>query len=574
MEISVETVAQAYLEMLRNRGIKYIFGNSGTDFAPIIDGLAKFIVEKKNTPRPITVTHENVAVNMAMGYAMITGEPQVVMAHVIVGAANAACALMNAYRLEIPMLFSAGRTPVTEAGLQGSRNRPIHWGQESFDQGGLLREFTKWDYELRHPIQLETVVDRALEMTMAEPQGPVYLILPREILSQRIESIDIHPWRKPKGPILAYPDPSLIDEAIRWLNEAGNPLIIASRIGKNPASVNSLVSFAEAAAAPILTPNSPYMNCPTGHPHYLGTELKGFLEEADLIVIADSDVPWLPQVHQPAPGAKIIHVSRDPSYQNYPIRGFPIDLPIVGDPGITFKLAAEKIFASSASSSAKFNSRREKIKEKHLEQRTKLRATAAGLRSNKPIHPFWVAYCLNQIRDENTILLNEYTLDVSPMDFSQPQSYFSLSPAGGLGWSIGAALGVKLAMPDKTCIVTLGDGAYIFNVPTACHYVSQKYDLPLLIIIINNGTWGASKRTVLEQFPDGWAATANEFPFCDLTPSPKYEVVVSAFDGYGETVEEPSQFLSALRRAIEIVRTEKRTVVLNVICAGPGVPRG
>jgi acetolactate synthase-1/2/3 large subunit len=199
---------------------------------------------------------------------------------------------------------------------------------------------------------------------------------------------------------------------------------------------------------------------------------------------------------------------------------------------------------------------------------------AEGLRSNKPIHPLWVAYCLNQIRDENTILLNEYTLDVSPMDFSQPQSYFSLSPAGGLGWSIGAALGVKLAMSDKTCIVTLGDGAYIFNVPTACHYVSQRYDLPLLIIIINNGTWGASKRTVLEQFPDGWAATANEFPFCDLTPSPKYEAVVSAFDGYGESVEEPSQLLSALRRAIEIVRTEKKTVVLNVICAGPGAPRG
>src|SRR3990172_12544866 len=451
MKISVETVAQAYLEMLRNRGIKYIFGNSGTDFAPIIDGLAKFIVEKKDTPHPITVPHENVAVNMAMGYAMITGEPQVVMTHVIVGAANAACALMNAYRLEIPMLFSAGRTPVTEAGLQGSRNRPIHWGQESFDQGGLLREFTKWDYELRHPIQLETVVDRALEVTMAEPQGPVYLILPREILSQKIESIDIHPWRKPKGPILTYPDPSLIDEAIRWLHEASNPLIIASGIGKNSASVNSLVSFAEAAAAPILTPNSPYMNFPTNHPHYLGTELRGFLEEADLIVIANSDVPWLPHVHQPAQGAKIIHVSRDPSYQRYPIRGFPIDLPIVGDPGVTLKALTEKLLLLSPGNNSDLRSRREKIKERHSEQRSKLKATAEGFRNNKPIHPSWVAYCLNQVMDDDTILLNEYTLDISQIDFRHPGSYFGLSPAGGLGWSIGAGMGVKLAKPDKTC---------------------------------------------------------------------------------------------------------------------------
>jgi acetolactate synthase-1/2/3 large subunit len=89
------------------------------------------------------------------------------------------------------------------------------------------------------------------------------------------------------------------------------------------------------------------MSCPTDHPHYLGTELRGFLEEADLIIIADSDVPWLPHVQQPAQGAKIIHVSRDPSYQSYPIRGFPIDLAIVGDPGITFKLAAEKILGNT-----------------------------------------------------------------------------------------------------------------------------------------------------------------------------------------------------------------------------------
>ena len=175
--IPVETVGQAYLEILRARGIKYFFGNSGTDFGPIIDGLAKFAADKKTHPMPITVPHEFVAVSMAQGYAMITGEPQVVMVHVIVGTGNASAAVMNASRLNVPMIFSAGRTPLTEEGLRGSRSNFIHWGQESFDQGSLLREFTRWDYELRNGDQVETVVDRALEMALGNPQGPVYLTL-------------------------------------------------------------------------------------------------------------------------------------------------------------------------------------------------------------------------------------------------------------------------------------------------------------------------------------------------------------------------------------------------------------
>ena len=175
--VAVENVGQAYLEVLRARGIKYLFGNSGTDFGPIIDGLAKLAADKKEFPKPITVAHEFVAVSMAQGYAMITGEPQVVMVHVIVGTGNASAAVMNAARLNVPMIFSAGRTPLTEEGFIGSRSNFIHWGQESFDQGGLLREFTRWDYEVRNGQQVEAVVDRALEMTLGVPSGPVFLTL-------------------------------------------------------------------------------------------------------------------------------------------------------------------------------------------------------------------------------------------------------------------------------------------------------------------------------------------------------------------------------------------------------------
>jgi len=180
---NIESTADAYLELLAARGVEYFFANSGTDFAPLIDAYAKRLAQGQPAPRPMTIPHEVPAVGMAHGYALVTGRPQVVMVHVIVGAGNAVGGIINAARSNVPILFSAGRNPITESGLHGSRNRAIHWAQESFDQAAMVREFVKWDYELRNFLQLETVVYRALAVCQAEPQGPVYLTLPREVLA-------------------------------------------------------------------------------------------------------------------------------------------------------------------------------------------------------------------------------------------------------------------------------------------------------------------------------------------------------------------------------------------------------
>src|SRR5262245_27978758 len=148
-KIAIESTAEAYLEMLAARGVEYVFANAGTDFAPLIEAWAKRLAQGQALPKPVTVPHETPAVAMAHGYAMVTGRPQAVMVHVIVGAANALAGIINAARSHVPILFSAGRNPLTEGQLPGSRNRQIQWAQESFDQGAMAREFVKWDYELR-----------------------------------------------------------------------------------------------------------------------------------------------------------------------------------------------------------------------------------------------------------------------------------------------------------------------------------------------------------------------------------------------------------------------------------------
>ena len=169
----------------------FFLANAGTDFATLVDAFARREAEGKRAPRPLVVPHESVAVGMAHGAWLATGRPQAVMVHVTVGTANAACGIITAARSQVPILMTAGRTPITEEGPPGTRDLYIHWAQESFDQGAMLREYVKWDYELRVPSQVEAVVDRAFELMLSEPRGPVYLTLPREVLAAPLPSLDI-----------------------------------------------------------------------------------------------------------------------------------------------------------------------------------------------------------------------------------------------------------------------------------------------------------------------------------------------------------------------------------------------
>jgi len=184
--IKAESVAEAYLALLAERGVEYLFANAGTDFAPIVEAYAKAAHTGFPAPKPLIATHENLALSMAHGYAVASGKVPAVMVHVSVGTANALCGVFNAARANVPILFTAGRSPLTEEGLAGARDTYIHWAQEMFDQAGMLREMVKWDYELRNGAQLETVVDRALTLATSPPEGPVYLSLPREVLAEKL----------------------------------------------------------------------------------------------------------------------------------------------------------------------------------------------------------------------------------------------------------------------------------------------------------------------------------------------------------------------------------------------------
>ncbi|MBI4593724.1 MAG: decarboxylase, partial [Candidatus Rokubacteria bacterium] len=323
---SVESVAEAYLELLASRRIEYFLGNAGTDFAPIIEAYAKRAAQGQVLPRPITVPHEMPAVAMAHGYAMVTGRPLAVMVHVIVGAANALCGIINAARSHAPILFTAGRTPLTEGPLAGARNRQIHWAQESFDQGAMFREFVKWDYELRMGAQLETVIDRALAIATAEPAGPVYLTLPREVLAERLTEIEYFEPPRVTAPAAAVADPGEIARAAAMLAAARNPIVIVKSLGRDPAAVAPLVALAEALGLPVFEHFATHLNFPQRHPLHCGYDATPHLEAADLVVAIEADAPWFPKLTAPRPEAQVIQIGHDPLFSRYPIRGFAVDV--------------------------------------------------------------------------------------------------------------------------------------------------------------------------------------------------------------------------------------------------------
>lgn len=565
---SVESVAEAYLELLTARRVEYLFGNAGTDFAPIIEAYAKREAQGQVLPRPITVPHEIPAVAMAYGYAMVTGRPQVVMVHVTVGTANALSGIMNAARANIPILFTAGRTPFTEGALPGARDRHIHWAQESFDQGSIVREFVKWDYELKLGAQLETVVDRALAISLSDPPGPVYLTLPREVLAERLDQFEyFDPGRLSESRAGAAPAED-VTKAARILAAARNPVAIVKAVGRDPEAVRPLVALAEALGMPVFDHWHTYVNFPQNHPLHAGYDPAPYLDAADAVVVIESDVPWFPKLKAPRPEAPVIQIGQDPLLSRYPIRGFPVDVALAGTPRLTLATLAEAVKAAGVDARA-VSSRRAGWEAEHQRLRATWEAAARAVRADRPIDMVWLSRCLGNVLDTETLVVNEYDLDPAQTSFTVPGTFFGSPAASGLGWGLGAALGAKLAAPDKTVICAVGDGAYIFGCPTAAHFVARAYGLPVLFVIFNNRAWNAVKRATQSHAPDGWAVRTGSMALSELDPAPDYELVCQASGGYGERVEDPAELPKALARALRVVREEKRQALLNVICKKP-----
>ena len=543
------SVAEVFLGRLKALGVDYFFNNPGTDFAPIVEAYARGAVQM---PLPVIATHENLAMGMAHGFAMVSGRAQAVMTHVNVGTANALAGVINAASSQVPVMVCAGRTPLFQDGPAGARSIGIHWVQEMRDQGSLVREFTRWDYELRDGHEMLEVIDRAFAVMNGTPAGPVYLSLPREVLARDVAGADVdRPLRlQPTSP--GAGSPQALERFAGWLHRAKQPIAIVSSVGRSAAGVDALGRFAAAWGVPVVEYRPKHMNLPSSHAWHAGVEAGELLQSADLILVIDHDVPWIPAAAKPPAATRIVQIAGDPLFTAYPTRSFASDLAIAGDTALILDALA-----------ALGKDVRPAVRDERARVVAARRAAQPAAPPSPPAKMTapWASYCIGAAKKPDTIIVNEYPLIGQAMDFEQPLTLFGGPPAGALGWGLPAALGAKLAKPGTDVIACLGEGAYLFCNPIACHQAAKAYDIPVLTIIFNNAEYAAVRRATQAMYPGGAAVKMNVMPLTQLDGLPPFHEVVKLFGGFGEEVSDPAALPAALQRALAATRNGQQALL-------------
>ncbi|WP_187970028.1 thiamine pyrophosphate-requiring protein [Aquibium microcysteis] len=561
LEQNQMTAGGAIFTRLKVLGVDYVFANSGTDFPPIIEGLAEAKARGIDLPQALVIPHEHAAMGMAHGYYLISGRPQAVMLHTNVGLSNGATGAINAACEHVPMLIMSGRTPITEKDRFGARTVPIGWGQEMRDQTALVREACKWDYELRFPEQIVELLDRAAAIAESTPKGPVYLSLPRETLCETLPASAIEAPRS-MAPVAGAPNPAAVAMAAALLAKAERPLVIAQRGAGDAASFAAFGAWAERWGIAVSSWWATHLAISTEHPCHVGWDPGAALAEADVVVILDSLAPWWPDRHELRDDAKVINIGPDPLFSRFPVRNFRSDVTIAGESALTLPAlfaAMEALPRDEAAISARLARLTETSGRTRRALREKAAETARGITKH------YVSLCLGQaLEGIRSSVFSELGAQLGVISRTERNSWFQEPHSGGLGWSFPCAMGAQLADPDRVCVAVMGDGSYMFANPTACHQIAEALALPVLVIIVNNEEWGAVRASVAGLYPNGYASRANEMPLTALKPSPSFTRTAEASRCWSRRVTDPADLPGAIAGALNVVRFQKRPALLDV----------
>lgn len=540
---------------------------------------------------------------MADGYARLTGKPQCVIVHVDVGTQGLGAAVHNSSTGRAPVLVFAGMSPFTlEGELRGSRTEFIHWLQDVPDQKAILGQYCRYAAEIKTGTNVKQMVNRALQFAKSDPQGPVYLCGAREVMEADIQPYSLRQefWDPVELGGLPAGALSKITDALAG---AKKPLVITGYAGRNKKIPQALVELADTVKGlRVVDTGGSDMCFPANHPGWLGLKFGAdtSISEADVIIVLDCDVPWINTRCKPRADAKVFHIDVDPLKQLMPL--FYIDSyaryradALASVKQITQELksgeaAAKLVSADQAAAEAARKQEHEGIM-KAIDERTGPSPDGrfgAGhlsrvLRSVCPDDTIWAVEAVTA-----TGFVHE---GVRP---TEPGSWINCG-GGGLGWSGGGALGIKLATDaeaggrnkGKFVVQIVGDGSYLFSVPGSVYWIAKRYDIPILTIVLNNKGetghcflhigqsswinvrilgWNAPRRSLLLVHPDGMGSKAsNEEINISFDPVPDYAGIAAAAGGGGihaGQVSEVAELESVLKDAVAKVQSGQ-TVVLD-----------
>jgi acetolactate synthase-1/2/3 large subunit len=557
--MATRTTAHFLLEGLVELGMEYLFANLGTDHVSIVEELARWRREGRADLQVVLCPHENVAVHMAGGYAAIPGRGQPVLVHVDVGTANSGNAMHNLFRSRLPVFLMAGKAPYTVRGeLTGSRDNYVHFVQDPYDIASLVRPYVKWEYTLNSGVVAKEVVRRGQAVMDSDPPGPVFLTLLRETMAETQEESKVRSFPVARyGPVSAGgTDPAMARKIAGHLLSADYPVAITSYLGRRPEAVGVLDALARECGMAVFESHPPHLNIPRDSPCFAGFEPAHAIEEADVGLLLDTDVPWLPRFVKENPRTLWMQVDVDAIKKDFPMWGFPAEVRVQGDCATVLRQVLEIIRAQADPAfRARVASRMKRLDTARKKRLDALADSAAHPGERNAISPDFLCAALNKVMGPDDIVINEAIRNALPVmnqiPRTRPLTMLGLG-GSGLGFSGGMALGVKLARPNNRIVQIVGDGSFHFSTPDSVYSVAQQYQLPIFTVVLDNGGWGAVKASTQRVYPDGVAAETDNF-CARLGAERRFEQVGQAFGAFGASVGDPAELDGAIKRCLAAV---------------------
>lgn len=563
VELPAEDNGEAIVAAMAEAGIEYVFFTSGSEIGFYQEAIAKAEALGRKAPKLIMVTHEHASLNAALGYSAFTGKPSVTAAHVDCGTQHYGGAIHSAWHSGLPILITAGLPPVAYPGsMRGARESEGHlWLQQTFDQNGIVRQFTKWDHHLEFQDNPGLIVSRALQVACTEPRGPVYLSMPREVTLASAKGARFPTLGQLGVARMPAPEPDGINELATKLMNASNPFILIGRSGRNPATVPALVRLAELLGIPVSQSGKRAYHCfPMTHPLYQGL---ADLSNADAVLALDTDIPWLIGPNQPPDDAYVAIIDVEPSKRRIPTMEFTADLRLTADSLLTIEaLDAEVRSRISAADRSRFAARASRWGAKSAEHRQKLADAALASSTKSPIEGKWLSHQIGHALGDDCIVFDDTIVLNQVHEYLQcdrPGSYF-YNPGSSGGWAPGAAFGAKLAAGNRDVVAITGDGFYMFASAIHSLWSAKQYRAPYLTIVYQNRSYSTGTIRVSRSYPDGYASKAG-YHGGYFDPPIDFAKEAEAAGAYGENVTDPAEVGPAIQRGLENIRSGTSAVI-------------
>ena len=562
MSTTEATGAELFLRTLAARGTDLVFMTPGTDTYPVQEAYAKMTAAGERVPRILMSPFESLTSSAAQGAYLATGRAQVAFVHVDVGTANAAGSLNDAKGNRCAVVMCAGRSPVSFEDTPGGRTKYINWAQDVPDQAALVRNYVKNEQIVYRPEAVPRTLHRAFQVAESDAPGPVYLQYPRESLMEATSvAPDLDPERFAGVPGGA-PRPADVAQVADWLLEAQDPTVITGYLGRNPATVDLLVQLSELAAVGV----SEYrgrVNFPLRHPHHLGFKPTAATGKADVLLVLEHDVPYVPISEGPQEQTKLVHVGVDPTWETIQNWGFPADLAVRAD-------GAEFLRALIAAVEARLTDdhrtriadRAQRLRAQHEEWSSQAWAPIDAP-AGEAMPPALVGQLLNAVLPDNAVVFEEAVTAANPIALQlsevKPGRYFR-NGGSYLGWALCAAVGYGLADTTSIPIAIVGDGSFLFGVPSSTLWMASHHSVPLLTVVVDNGVYNSVRLAGRDGYPDG-AQVEHGFVATDFEQTPRADLIAEACGVKGFTAETGEQARAALADAIKIVESGRPALV-------------